>query len=133
LTIEVSQDGSNFVTLSTTHQEGFFPAMGYLDGGPYDQQPGSLLSDFFRPVDPALQLDDFAGLALSQIRALYDGSGGGTPIDLAASGLSGASYVRISVPSGAGYDVEIDAVTVVPEPGCWLLLGAPLLAAFRRA
>ncbi|UCG33698.1 MAG: hypothetical protein JSU68_03500, partial [Phycisphaerales bacterium] len=132
LTIEVSQDGANFVTLGTTHQEGFFPAMGYLDGGPYDQQPGSMISDYFRPVDPALHLEDFAGLTLSQIRTLYDGSGGGTPIDLADSGLSWASHVRISVPYGAGYDVEIDAVSVVPEPACWLLLGVPLLAAFRR-
>ena len=69
---------------------------------------------------------------MADVIELYDGSGGGTPVDLADSGLSWASYVRISVPSGAGYDVEIDAVTVVPEPACWLLLGAPLLVAFRR-
>jgi hypothetical protein len=132
LIIEVSQDGSNFVRLGATHQEGFFPTMGYLDGGPYDSQPGSMISDFFRPVDPALQLEDFAGLTLTQIRALYDGSGGGTPIDLAESGLSWAGYVRVSVPSDAVYDVEIDAVNVVPEPACWLLLGIPSLVAFRR-
>ncbi|MCA9243097.1 MAG: hypothetical protein KDA32_04015 [Phycisphaerales bacterium] len=133
----VSDDGTNFVDLGL-HTEGLFPAMGYLDGGAYDAVPGQVPTDFTRPVDPALTLNDFKGLSLAQIRALYDGSGGGTGIDIAGSGLSAVTHVRIEAPDdgdpGKTSNVEIDAFAAVPEPGAaamWLAL-TYLGVAFRR-
>ena len=127
--IEVSEDGTTFHSLGA-FSEGMYPAMGYVDAGPQDDTPGSILTNFQQPLDPALTLADFAGLTYDQLVALYDGSGGGTPVDIAASGLSEVSFVRFSVP-GSG-TVEIDAVSRVPEPTAmgFLLFGG--LAAFRR-
>jgi len=39
--------------------------------------------DFTKPVNPALQLHDFAGRTVADAIDLYDGSGGGTPFNLA--------------------------------------------------
>jgi hypothetical protein len=128
--VEVSDDGTTFHSLGS-FTEGLYPAMGYVDAGPFDTTPGSVWTDFQQSLDPALTLADFAGMTYDQLLTLYDGSGGGTPVDIAASGLSEVSFVRFSVP-GSG-TVEIDAVSRVPEPTAigFLLLGG--LAAFRRA
>lgn len=133
----VSADGTNFVDLGM-RTEGVFPAMGYRDGGPFDDTPGSLLTDFTRPVDPSLTLSDFDGLSLAQIRALYDGSGGGTGIDISGSGLGAITHVRIEAPDdgdpGRVSNVEIDAFAAVPEPRSALLFIMTTFAcvAFRR-
>ena len=127
--IEVSEDGTTFHSLGT-FSEGMYPAMGYVDAGPFDNTPGSIWTDFQQPPDPALTLADFAGMTYDQLVALYDGSGGGTPVDIAASGLSEVSFIRFSVPvSGT---VEIDAVSRVPEPTAMGFLLAGGMAAFRR-
>jgi hypothetical protein len=132
MTIEVSADGVDFVSLGV-FTEGLFPTMGYLDAGAFDSAPGSVLTSFTTPVNPALTQLDFAGLDMDGIRALYAGSGGGTPIDIASSGLDFIHYVRIVNPVGSGVFVEIDAVAVVPTPGGTALLAiAGLLAARRR-
>lgn len=124
--VSISADGVDFFLVGGDFSEGFFPADGYLDGGPYDTSPGTVLSDFGKPVNPALTLDDFAGLSLSQIRTLYDGSGGGTPIDIAAAGLAEASFVRIELlddgDANTSLNVEVDALSAVPEPGTLLAL-----------
>ena len=138
--IEVSEDGTTFLPLENLSggeffSEGMYPAMGYVDAGPYDATPGSIPTDFQQPLDPALTLADFDDMTYDQLLTLYDGSGGGTPVDIAASGLSEVSFVRFSVPESEGGfgTVEIDAVSRVPEPTAmgFLLLGG--LAAFRRA
>ena len=117
---EVSQDGMNFVSLGTV-REGATPAMGYLDGGRFDTTPGSLLSDQRKAVDPSLTAADFDGLDLAGVRLLYNGSAGGTGIDISGSGLSEVWYVRISVPDDldamTSLKSEIDAVLVVPGVG----------------
>ncbi|MFO0838214.1 MAG: PEP-CTERM sorting domain-containing protein [Phycisphaerae bacterium] len=135
--ISVSEDGNNFVLLPGAFNAGFFPTQGYLDSGPYDSAPGHVLSDFTRPVNPALTRAQFAGLTYQQALALYGGSGGGTPIDIAASGLGAVRYVRIEVrddgnPFTTG-NAEIDALSTVPEPSSSLLFGGAAFAcAFRR-
>lgn len=135
--IAVSADGLTFVTLPGVFTEGLFPTQGYLDGGPYDST-GTSPSDFSKPMNPALTLNSFAGQTIAQARALYDGSGGGTPIDISPSGLSSVNYLRIEVPDDGDPDtvatVEIDAVAAVPEPATGLILTitAGLLGHVRR-
>jgi hypothetical protein len=70
------------------------------------------------------------GKSFAELLTLYDGSGGGIPIDIASSGLSSVSYVRVDVPAGVA-SPEFDAFVVVPEPGTWMLLGLSLVL-FRR-
>jgi len=111
--VELSADGENWVLVQDAKADGLFPTQGYLDSGPFDEQPGSVLSDFTKPVDPALALDDFVGLDHAQVLELYNGSGGGAGIDIASTGLSEISYVRISNPAGSGVSVEIDALSKV--------------------
>lgn len=133
--ISVSADGVHFVPLPQLYTEGLFPTQGYLDAGPFDLS-GSVPADFTRPMNPALTLNSFSGLSFAETLALYDGSGGGTPVDISASGLSQVSYVRIEVPDdGDPFStaaVEIDGLAVVPEPTSLLLLVAGLLAQSRR-
>ena len=131
-TVEVSADGLSWFTLSGT-ADGLFPTQGYLDSGEFGFPPGSAPTDFLKPVNPALGMSDFLGLTYAQALALYDRSGGGTPFDISATGLSSISYVRVSVPEGANWSAEIDAFANVPEPsvGALILIGATLLGARR--
>ncbi|MCH7848581.1 MAG: hypothetical protein IIB53_09495, partial [Planctomycetes bacterium] len=94
LRVSVSSDGVDFTSLGDV-MEGLFPTQGYLDSGPYDVTRGNVPSDFTRPVDPALSLEDFAGLTFPQVLDLYQGSGGGIPIDIAASGLEAVRCILI--------------------------------------
>jgi hypothetical protein len=113
--VEVSQDASTWYTLDST----LAPTVGTYfptDG------PGNPLI----PVNPGLGAADFAGKNLSGIRSLYGGSAGGGDYDLAwardaegnAVTLGSVGYVRIDVLSGR---TQIDAISVVPEPGSLLL------------
>ena len=133
--VAVSADGQDFVTLGDL-AEGLFPTQGYLDSGPYDTVPGSLRSDFLKPMNPALTLADFAGLTYAQALALYDGSGGGTPIDIATTGLSSVRYVRIDVPddgnAGTSLHAEIDGFATVPEPATVTLLALAAVSGLVR-
>lgn len=127
-TVSVSADGNSFVPLNQLYSEGLYPTLSYLDlTGPYDTQPGSVPSDYTRPVNPALTLNDFLDRSFAEVVALYDGSGGGIPIDIASSGLSEVSYVRIDVPVEAQSAPDFDGFAAVPEPSAVLLIGASLL------
>lgn len=128
----VSADGEEFVPLGVMGDT-LFPVQGYLDVPPQSGAPGSVPTNFLRPIDPALRLDDFAGLSYAEALALYGGSGGGAPIDIRPSGLFEVRFVRIEAVS-AGFPVEIDALAAVPEPTALMLAASVLLAgsAFRR-
>ncbi len=120
--VSVSADGVNFVALPGELNDALFPTLGYLDlDGPYAAQSGAVLSDFRKPIDPSLTLDDLLGLSFAELVAVYDGSGGGIPIDIAASGLAEVSYVRVTVGDGAS-SVEIDGFVTAPEPGTALMV-----------
>ncbi len=118
--LSVSADGSQFFTLD--------PALAPLVDG-YFPTDGS--GDFSKAVSPTLRETDFNGLGLSDIRARYDGSGGGTGFDIAwarnADGspadLDAIQFVRIDV---LGDRAEIDGFSAVPEPTtrALLVLGA---------
>lgn len=135
--LELSVDGSDWVDAGA-FTEGFFPAMGYQDGGAFDAEPGTIPTDFTRAMDPSLTAQDFAGLGLAQVRDLYDGSGGGTGIDVA--GLPGADvgflFARISVAddgdSATLLNAEVEAFAVVPAPASFGVVLTGLLAARRR-
>ncbi len=137
-TVEVSSDGTNWFDV-TPAADSLFPTQGFTDalifGTDENFQPsGTIPADFLRPVNPSLTINDFLGLTYAEALALYDGSGGGTPIDIGPTGLLEASYVRIRVPEGAQHSAEIDAFVAVPEPGTSGLFCAVVLlaGAWRR-
>jgi hypothetical protein len=130
--ISVSADGVDWRVVPGVSAASLFPTQGYLDGGPQDLTPGTVPSDFLKPVNPALSLSAFDGLSYSQALALYDGSGGGAPVDISKAGLSDVRYVKITVPQGASYDVGIDGFAVVPEPMSLVLLACAAVGAMRR-
>lgn len=116
-TIAVSPDGVTWTTVPNVSAEGLFPTLGYLDAAPYAVTPGSIESDFLRPVDPSFTMADLVGLDHAQLIEIYDGSGGGAGIDIGALGLSSIRFVRISGPATSGFSPEIDAVAdVAPTP-----------------
>ncbi|MBM4106837.1 MAG: hypothetical protein FJ257_11265 [Phycisphaerae bacterium] len=106
--IELSADGVQFVPVAGAEADSMFPTMGYADVGPYAVVPGSSPTRFTRPVDPQFGPMMF-GAEYEELLAMYDGSGGGTGVDIASAGLSSARFVRIRVPLGAGLSCEIDA------------------------
>jgi Dockerin type I domain len=112
-TIAVSADGVVWHTIPGVQADGLFPTQGYTDIAAYATAPGSAPSDFTRPVDPGVTIDDCIGLGHEQVVALYDGSGGGAGVDLAAVGLESINFVRIANAAGAAFTVEIDAVSDV--------------------
>jgi hypothetical protein len=119
--VEVSADGSTWFTLDS----GLAPNV-----GTYFPTDGT--GNPFVPVNPALTSADFNGLNLSGIHSLYGGSAGGAGFDLswARDGngnrvdLQSASFLRIDVLSGR---TQIDAISVVPEPGLSMIAGVGVL------
>ena len=133
--VSVSSDGVDYASLGDV-MEGLFPTQGYLDAGPYDVIRGNVPTNFTRPVDPALVLEDFAGLSFPQVLDLYQGSGGGIPIDIDSSGLGAVRFIRIEVFDDGNpnndISVEIDAISTVPEPASILLLSMAALVLARK-
>ena len=105
--VSVSMDGRRFFTLLPDRA----PTVDVLF-------PTAATGDVSRPVDPALTQEDFAGLTLAQIRALYHGSAGGAAYDIAWARdsrgrrvfLPFVRFVRVEVVSGKS---EIDAFSAV--------------------
>lgn len=130
--VEVSADGSAWISV-TGVADGNYPTLGYADlTDPFATLPGTVATDFTKPVNPALVTQ---GLTFAQLVAAYDGSGGGSGIDLAGSGLASISFVRISNPANATQNLQIDAlsdVAPIPAPASLALLGAAALRATRR-
>jgi hypothetical protein len=114
--IEVSASGSQWFTMPGVTADSAFPTLGYLDvSDPYATIPGSVLSDFTRPVDPGFIAQ---GRTYAEILAGYAGSGGGTGVDIGTVGLAEIMFVRISNPATAHVNVDIDAFAIVtPIPG----------------
>ncbi|MEY3143394.1 MAG: hypothetical protein RLY21_1887 [Planctomycetota bacterium] len=112
-TISLSEDGIEWVTVKGRAADGLFPTVGYLDALPFSTVAGTVESDFLRPVDPSITINDCVGLTYEQLLEVYDGSGGGVGIDLAAHGLARARFVRITGPSALGTSPEIDAIADV--------------------
>jgi hypothetical protein len=103
--VSVSQDGTNFFQLNTN----LAPTVDNLC-------PTDATGDPQIPVDSTLVQTNFAGLTLEQIRAVYNGSAGGSSFDISWAqdtngnpvSLSWIRYIRIDVVSGKS---EIDAIS----------------------
>ncbi|MCA9312144.1 MAG: hypothetical protein KDA21_13105 [Phycisphaerales bacterium] len=130
--VEVSADGVEWRMVVGAEADAGFPTLGYRDTTEaFPVAAGSRPTDFTRPVNPNF---DASGLSIGEIVDAYNGSGGGTGIDLASVGLSAISYVRITNPLGSGVTPEIDgfADVSVPGPGALALLAWCGVAAGRR-
>lgn len=128
--VSVSADGINFFEVGTDFSDGFFPTLGFQDSVDPFGADGSVPTDFTKPVDPSLTVNDFTGLDVAGISALYNGSGGGIPIDISGTGLTEASFVRIDVT--ADISPEIDAFAAVPEPTTAAIFAVGLMFIRRR-
>ena len=114
--VEVSQDGKQWISITTQFADGLWPTRGFLDSQPYDTVEGTQPSNFTLPVDPRLTLDDVMNLENDTLMSLYQTSGGGTPIDISETGLTEISFVRISVDVNAKLSPEIDGFSdVTPQ------------------
>jgi hypothetical protein len=113
--LEVSSNGTTWFTVPGVQPDGPFPTLGYQDPtDPFSSPPGSILTDFTKPVNPAFNPAD---MDMAQIIAAYNGSGGGVGVDLSTVGLSEISFVRISFLGTSG-DLQVDAISdVSPVPG----------------
>ncbi|MFM9144137.1 MAG: hypothetical protein ACKORL_01885, partial [Phycisphaerales bacterium] len=81
-TVDVSADGIAWVTVPAVEADGGLPTLGFADVGPYDVVPGQVPTDPARPVDPTIATADLEGLTWPELLAVYDGTAGGTRIDL---------------------------------------------------
>ncbi len=134
-TVQVSANGLDWVNVQTRLLD-LMPVLGYQDSGPFDSFPGSVETDFTRPVDPSITLGDLAGKSLSQLVDLYDGSGGGVGFDLAGTGLSEVSFIRVLNESAIAFEIDAFADVSVPSPGGVALIAPPgvfLLCRRRRS
>lgn len=123
-TVQVSQNGLDWTTVETRALD-LMPTLGYADSGPFDSFPGSIETDYTRPVDPSVTLGDLAGKSLSELVDLYDGSGGGVGFDLAGTGLSEVSYIRVLNESASAFEIDAFADVSVPSPGGVAFLAPP--------
>lgn len=115
-TVDVSADGVTWVTVPAIEADGGLPTLGFADIGPYDVVPGQVPTDPARPVDPTIAIADLEGLTWPELLAVYDGTAGGTRIDLADAGIASIRFVRIRVAADAPAVPEIDAIVAV-RPG----------------
>jgi len=128
ITVLVSSDDSTWYTLN--------PSLAPQAGSLY---PTSGNGNPQIAVNPSLTLASFTGQNLAGITSLYNGSAGGTGYDLAwaldgngnSVDLASADYVQIDVERGV---LDLDAVSVVPEPatGVLLVLGGLVAVCYRR-
>ncbi|MBL4591471.1 MAG: hypothetical protein JKY96_05875 [Phycisphaerales bacterium] len=129
-TIEVSTNGIDWELAAITTLD-LFPTLGFQDYfDPFATTPGTIETDFTQAMDPALGLNDLAGLNYAQLLDLYNGSGGGIGIDIDSTGLASVNFVRFTNNSAERF--EIDAVSVVPASSALALLSLGLMGATQR-
>ena len=128
--IEVSQDGLSWFAVSTRVTDGF-ATLGYVDTFIIDQAPaGTIPTDFTKAVDPSFNP---LGKTLAEIIAGYNGSGGGTGVDFASTGLDFIRFVRLSNPEGNSGNLYIDGIAAIPTPvTASLFVIASIIAPRRR-
>jgi len=128
--VEVSKDGSDWRTVNVLATSGF-ATLGYSDlASPYDTVPGNVPTNFTKAVDPSFNP---IGKTFAEIVAGYNGSGGGTGIDIASTGLDFIRFVRITNPEGNTGNINIDGLAAIPTPvTASLFVIASIIAPRRR-
>jgi hypothetical protein len=130
-TVDVSADGQNWVSLNNGNLIAFnIPANAFQDAAA--TAPSSYFQPFIGSVS-SLANEGSLGATL----AAYNGSAGGTWLDISGTGLASVDYIRFSVPSTDAFSFQLDGVTVssdatgpaVPEPTA--LAAIPVIAAFH--
>lgn len=128
--IEVSKDGNDWRTVDVRFTDGF-ATLGYVDTFKTDQAPaGNIPADFTKAVDPSFNP---IGKTLAEIIAGYNGSGGGTGVDIASTGLDFIRFVRLSNPETNSGNLYIDGIAAIPTPiTASLFVIASIIAPRRR-
>jgi hypothetical protein len=140
--VDVSTDGATWVSLGSVAFD--VPTNGYTDlTDPFSSVAGSVPSDFQQPFTGSLA--SFDGLPYHDAGApdmlgLLAGSGGGTWLDISATGLTQVGFIRFSLAddfdANTRLNFELDAVSIahaavgallVPEPAPIILGGLALL------
>ncbi|MFP6873275.1 MAG: hypothetical protein VCA55_07160 [Verrucomicrobiales bacterium] len=131
--LEVSADGVNWINLGLTRFDQ--PSSAFTNSpSAYQSDPAGLTpADFGLPHDNTLA--DYSGKDWDAIKGLLGNSAGGTWIDLDATGLAQAGWVRLSLADdgdpGTLLNFELDAVSVaaaavggsvIPEPSVSVFL-----------
>lgn len=133
-TVEVSADGNDWRVINGVQADGAFPTLAFNDlTDPYSHNPGAVMSNFTRPVNPAFSVPD--GMTFAEISAGYAGSGGGSGVDIGSVGLNEIQFVRISNPIDGNSVSQIDAfsdVAAVPAPSPLGVFGTLTIFAWRR-
>ncbi len=129
--VQVSQTGEpgSWREVVGVFADDAFPTEGYTDASDAFAFDGTAGSDFTVPVDPAF---DPVDKTYQQVLAGYNGSGGGTGVDISVTGLGWIQYVRVYQDAGDAHSTEVDAFAdVVPEPSGAVLLGLGACALLR--
>ena len=126
-TVKVSADGTNWVSLGLQTFEQ--PTNYYADSTDgFGSAEGTVVADFSKAFTRSPSEFDTTNYA--QTVALFNGSAGGTFIDVSSSGLASVRYVEFTVPNGEL--MYLDSVVGVPEPGTLAVCGFVGLLLVRR-
>ncbi|AQT68547.1 hypothetical protein STSP2_01714 [Anaerohalosphaera lusitana] len=131
--VEVSEGGSDWYALNGGDRiQMDMPAAAYSDA------EATIESDFSKPF--TVSLSDFDGLgSVQEVLDVFDGSAGGTWLDVSEAGLDRIGYVRFTVPYGDAFELEAVSIAsgaigaAVPEPLSILLLGTGACFLRRRS
>jgi hypothetical protein len=132
--VDVSENGATWVPLNNGNLISFdIPANAYQDTA------HTIPSDYSLPFTGGLSALANEPSEASTLGA-YNGSGGGTWLDISSTGLSEVDEIRFTVPSSDAFSFQLDAVTVnaaatgaaVPEPASGVVIGAIAMFSVRR-
>ena len=100
--LEVSQDGYDWIKINNGNLISFdIPANAY--------NADQTLSDYGQANE--LELSDLSGLGLGGLQALYNGSAGGTWIDLSETGLEKIGYVRFETKADQLFSFQLEGIS----------------------
>ncbi len=127
--VSVSPDGKNWYVYENGPYVGEnFPTQAVKmrpDNTFRDEKGRFWEKNFTKPVNPALKVEDFAGITVYDADGKYGSSAGGTGFDLTESGFDEISYVKFTPLSGwegrvdavADVDPDLNELYLIPENG----------------
>lgn len=134
--VDVSEDGQNWVALNS----GDFIAMD-IPANAFQDANATTPSDYHKPFPGTFS--DLSDLAtFDDVLSAYDGSAGGTWLDISGTGLTKVGYLRFSVPEANAFSFQLEGISLatdaignpVPEPTTLLMIlaGGGTLLMLRR-